>query len=189
MSRRERHKRRTRHRGHPVRKVIVMFCVLAVCGIAVGALAAVGWVVAVADSAPNLAQLKPRSPHPLVRGLRVRRHAARLHPFGHRSYVNVVRQPDPAHAQGRDGGDRGPPLLAARGARLPGHPPRRDQGRVRQRQLPAGRLDADDAARRQHVHAGRHTPPTTTSSTRSSRPSSPSSSRASTARPGSSTRT
>ena len=42
-----------------------MFCVLAVCGIAVGALAAVGWVVEVAHSAPNLSQLKPRSPNTL----------------------------------------------------------------------------------------------------------------------------
>ncbi len=65
MSRRDRYKRRTRHRGHPVRKVIVMICVLAVCGIAVGALAAVGWVVSVAHSAPNLDQLKARSPNPL----------------------------------------------------------------------------------------------------------------------------
>ena len=38
---------------------------LAVCGIALGALGIVGWVVAVADSAPNLDQLKPRNPHPL----------------------------------------------------------------------------------------------------------------------------
>ncbi len=42
-----------------------MTIVLGVCGIALGALAAVGWVVAVADSAPNLDQLKPRDPAPL----------------------------------------------------------------------------------------------------------------------------
>lgn len=42
-----------------------MTAVLAGCGLAIGALAAVGWVVAVADSAPNLNQLKPRDPHPL----------------------------------------------------------------------------------------------------------------------------
>ena len=40
--------------------------VLAVCGIALGAAAAVGWVVAVADNGPNLTELKPRSPHPLT---------------------------------------------------------------------------------------------------------------------------
>jgi penicillin-binding protein 1A len=39
--------------------------ILAVCGIALGALFIVGWVVAVADSAPNLSQLKPRTPNPL----------------------------------------------------------------------------------------------------------------------------
>jgi len=35
---------------------------LVICGTALGALAAVGWVVAVADSAPNINQLKPRNP-------------------------------------------------------------------------------------------------------------------------------
>jgi penicillin-binding protein 1A len=37
---------------------------VAVCSVALAALFAVGWVVAVADSAPNLDQLNPRSPHP-----------------------------------------------------------------------------------------------------------------------------
>jgi penicillin-binding protein 1A len=40
--------------------------VLGICGIVLAALAAVGWVVAVADNAPNLSQLKPRTPHPLT---------------------------------------------------------------------------------------------------------------------------
>ena len=40
--------------------------VLAVCGIALGAAAAVGWVVATADNGPNLTELKGRSPHPLT---------------------------------------------------------------------------------------------------------------------------
>jgi penicillin-binding protein 1A len=65
MSRRERQKRRARHRGHPVKRVALMATVLAVSGIVIGVLAAVGWVVSVADSAPNLKQLKPRNPHPL----------------------------------------------------------------------------------------------------------------------------
>ncbi len=38
---------------------------IAVTGIAIGALAAVGWVVAIANSAPNLGELKPDDPHPL----------------------------------------------------------------------------------------------------------------------------
>ena len=41
-----------------------MAALLGVCGVVIGALAAVGWVVAVAQSAPNLAQLAPRYPHP-----------------------------------------------------------------------------------------------------------------------------
>jgi len=65
MSRRERQKRRTRHRGHPVKRVIMMAAGLAVCAAVIAALAGVGWVVAVADSAPNLTELQPRSPHAL----------------------------------------------------------------------------------------------------------------------------
>ncbi len=40
--------------------------VLTVCGVVLGVLAGVGWVVAVADSGPNLSQLKGRTPHPLT---------------------------------------------------------------------------------------------------------------------------
>ncbi|HLY47897.1 MAG TPA: transglycosylase domain-containing protein [Solirubrobacteraceae bacterium] len=36
------------------------------CGIVMAALFAAGWVVSVADSAPNLSQLTPRDPHPLT---------------------------------------------------------------------------------------------------------------------------
>src|SRR6476646_4739149 len=64
MSRRERQKRRRRSR--PVTKVMLIGAVLAVCGIALGAAAAVGWVVATADNGPNLTELKGRSPHPLT---------------------------------------------------------------------------------------------------------------------------
>ena len=35
--------------------------------VSIAGLAAVGWVVAVADSAPNLSQLKPKNPHPLTK--------------------------------------------------------------------------------------------------------------------------
>src|ERR1700736_862005 len=64
MSRRERHQRRARNRGHPVRRAVTMAALLGVCGVVIGALAAVGWVVSVAQSAPNLDQLTPRYPHP-----------------------------------------------------------------------------------------------------------------------------
>jgi penicillin-binding protein 1A len=65
MSRRDRYKRRARHRDHPVKRVILMAAGLAVTGAIIGVLAGVGWVVAVADSAPNLTDLKPRDPRPL----------------------------------------------------------------------------------------------------------------------------
>jgi penicillin-binding protein 1A len=64
MSRRERQNRRSRNRGHPVRRVAIVAAILTLCGAVIGALAAVGWVVAVAQSAPNLSELSPREPHP-----------------------------------------------------------------------------------------------------------------------------
>jgi penicillin-binding protein 1A len=66
MSRRERQKRRRRSRGHPVTKILLVGGVLGVCAVVLGAMAAVGWVVAVADNGPNLSQLKPRTPHTLT---------------------------------------------------------------------------------------------------------------------------
>ena len=51
--------------------------------------------------------------------------------------------------------DRGRALLQAQGRRLRGHHPRRGQERDRAQDR-AGRLDADDAARPQPLHAGRH---------------------------------
>ena len=39
---------------------MLLLLILIVCGVALGALTAVGWVVAVADSAPNINQLRPR---------------------------------------------------------------------------------------------------------------------------------
>jgi penicillin-binding protein 1A len=42
-----------------------MFSILfAVCGLAMAGLFAAGWIVSVADSAPNLSQLTPHNPHP-----------------------------------------------------------------------------------------------------------------------------
>jgi penicillin-binding protein 1A len=64
MSRRERKRQRQSHRGHPVKRVIGFAILFAVCGLAMAALFAAGWVVSVADSAPNLSQLTPHEPHP-----------------------------------------------------------------------------------------------------------------------------
>ena len=62
MSRRERQRRRQRHRGSPVRRVFLLTVVIGTCGIALGVLGVVGWVVATAESAPDISQLKPRDP-------------------------------------------------------------------------------------------------------------------------------
>src|SRR5260221_5164052 len=62
MTRRERQRRRQRQRGHPVKRVLLMGTMLTVCAIALGVAGVVGWVVSVADSAPNIRQLKPRDP-------------------------------------------------------------------------------------------------------------------------------
>lgn len=60
MSRRERQRRRKRNRGSPIRRVIVLTAVLSIAGIALGVAGVAGWVVSVADSAPDITQLKPR---------------------------------------------------------------------------------------------------------------------------------
>lgn len=62
MSRRERQRRRLRRRGHPVRRAIFVAALVIFGGLGIGALAVVGWVTAVAASAPNLNQLKPHTP-------------------------------------------------------------------------------------------------------------------------------
>jgi penicillin-binding protein 1A len=66
MSRRERQKRRRRNRGHPLQRTVLGFVGLSICALVVAALAAVGWVVAVADTAPNIASITPHVPHPLT---------------------------------------------------------------------------------------------------------------------------
>jgi penicillin-binding protein 1A len=64
MSRRERQRRRQHNRGHPVGRVLLMTGILTICAAAIGGLLAVGWVVATADSAPNLTSLHPRKVNP-----------------------------------------------------------------------------------------------------------------------------
>ena len=66
MSRRERKRQRQRHRGHPLKRVALFTMLFTVCAIVMGALIGAGWVVSVADSAPNLSELKPRDAHPLT---------------------------------------------------------------------------------------------------------------------------
>src|SRR5947209_8317237 len=64
MSRRERQRRRRHNHGHPVGRILLISGILVVCGAAIAALLAVGWVVAVANSAPNLSQLPARHANP-----------------------------------------------------------------------------------------------------------------------------
>jgi penicillin-binding protein 1A len=47
-----------------VGRVLLMTAILTICAVAIAALLAVGWVVAVADSAPNLSSLHPRHANP-----------------------------------------------------------------------------------------------------------------------------
>src|SRR6202012_4508280 len=61
-NRRERQRRRRRNGGSPLKSVVAMTGVLVVCAVTVGALAIAGWVVNVAQSAPNLSTLKPYIP-------------------------------------------------------------------------------------------------------------------------------
>src|SRR5947209_2635304 len=62
MSRRERQRRRTRNRGHPLRRVVVLTAVLSLVAAGLGVAGVAGWVVNVAESAPDINQLKPRDP-------------------------------------------------------------------------------------------------------------------------------
>ncbi len=60
MSRRDRQRRRNRNRGHPFRRVVVLTAVLSLVAIGLGVAGVAGWVVSVAESAPDIGQLKPR---------------------------------------------------------------------------------------------------------------------------------
>ena len=62
MSRRERQRRRRRNRGSPLKRVFALTGLLFVSALTVGALAIAGWVVNVADSAPDLSSLSPQIP-------------------------------------------------------------------------------------------------------------------------------
>jgi penicillin-binding protein 1A len=62
MSRRERQRRRRRNRGSTLKRAFALTGVLTVCALGVGALAVAGWVVNVAQSAPNLSDLRPVLP-------------------------------------------------------------------------------------------------------------------------------
>jgi penicillin-binding protein 1A len=62
MSRRERQRRRRRNRGSPLKRFFALTGLLTVAAATIGALAIAGWVINVAQSAPNLTELHPRLP-------------------------------------------------------------------------------------------------------------------------------
>ncbi|MEO6858669.1 MAG: transglycosylase domain-containing protein [Solirubrobacteraceae bacterium] len=62
MSRRDRQRRRARNRGSALKRFFAMTGVLTACAAAIGALAVAGWVVNVAQSAPDLRSLPPQIP-------------------------------------------------------------------------------------------------------------------------------
>jgi penicillin-binding protein 1A len=62
MSRRERQRRRRRNRQSPLKRFFALSALLIISALTVGALAIAGWVINVAQSAPNLSSLKPHLP-------------------------------------------------------------------------------------------------------------------------------
>jgi penicillin-binding protein 1A len=60
MSRRDRQRRRRRNRGSALKRFFALTAVLALSALVIGALAVAGWVVNVAQSAPDLTSLKPQ---------------------------------------------------------------------------------------------------------------------------------
>jgi penicillin-binding protein 1A len=62
MSRRDRQRRRTRNQGHPLRRTFLLTAAVCLCAIGLGVAGVAGWVVNVAESAPDINQLKPRDP-------------------------------------------------------------------------------------------------------------------------------
>ena len=171
---RERQRRRRRNEGSASR-VIFVFLGLVVTGVAIAGIAAVAWVINVANSAPSLSTKKP-----IELGATSRVYARRrqdppgLHQRQRPAHAGALRR-DPRRRPRGDRRHRGSPLLPAPGRGLRGHA-RGDQERPVQEGHP-GRLDADHAARAQPLHRrarGRAWPAT---SARSARPSWPRSSR------------
>ena len=65
MSRRERHRRRSKNRGFPLGKVLGMTAVVIIAALSIGALGAAGWVLNKVHAAPNLPKhptVHPSSP-------------------------------------------------------------------------------------------------------------------------------
>ena len=149
-------KRRNQRGSRGVKALLVGGVVLAVV-LVIGSIAAVGYVLNVAQSAPVALQPAPDPDRRLLAGLRLRRHPPRLHPVRPAALSRRLER-NPGEPQERDGRDRGPALLQTRRRRPDGHLPRGHQGR-HDRLRRAGRVDDHDAAgaqplsRRRSAHA------------------------------------
>ncbi len=66
MNRRERNRRRRRRRTHPVKRALLLGSVVTIATLGLAGMGIVGWVIAVADSAPNIDQLSPRLPGQVI---------------------------------------------------------------------------------------------------------------------------
>ena len=117
----------------------------------IGALSAVGYVVGIANSAPDLKSLKPQAPG---------RYSTVFASDGKTELGKISndilsdpdpQRPDAAGRAQRDGRDRGPALLPPPRRRLRGHHPRGVQERELRQDDP-GRVDADDAAHPHPLH-------------------------------------
>ena len=152
MTYRQRKARRRRGRGGGGSRVVALSFGLLVTVLAIVVMSAVGYVIAVAATAPALSELKPAD-----KGESSVIFAADGSRLG---YVqsDEIRTPVswdemPRVAAPRRGGDRGRALLRARGRGLLGDRPRRgEEPRVRQER--AGRLDHHPAAGARAVHQG-----------------------------------
>ncbi len=156
MSRQAR-KRRERHSRSGGTRLFLLGGGLLAGVLIVGAIAAIAYVLHVAQSAPALDKLRP-----LLSGGSSQVFASDGTRLGF-IQSDELRTPvgwsrDPPEPQGRDGGDRGSALLQAQRRRPHGHLPRGGQGRHPRRRA-AGRLDDHDAAdaqplpRRRPAHA------------------------------------
>ena len=119
---------------------------------ALAGLAAVGYVVSIAASAPPLVSLKPQRARAQPEVLAADGTPPRLHPGRRAAPARRAATEIPKVAQGRHGRDRGRALLQAQGRRLRGRRPRRGQEPHVSQQDRAGRLDDHDAARPQPLH-------------------------------------